>query len=82
MRSLLKLRKHALLLLLSLTMLAACQTMMTPIGGTEKLPVSELVSRVACSAFSPITYAKHDTPETRRQIVGHNAAWGAVCGEE
>ena len=48
-------------------MLSGCQT--TPTGGT----------RVACAAFGPITYADADTPETIDQIVGHNAAWDAIC---
>lgn len=39
----------------------------------------ELAQRkVVCSAFKPITYsAKRDTPETVRQIRGHNAALGS-----
>lgn len=36
---------------------------------------------VACSVFAPITYSrKHDTRETIRQIVGHNAAGAKICG--
>ena len=33
----------------------------------------------ACSAIAPITYSSRDTPETQRQIVGHNAAFATLC---
>jgi hypothetical protein len=33
--------------------------------------------KVVCGSFNPITYsAKHDTPETIRQVRAHNAAYG------
>lgn len=37
---------------------------------------------VACTSFQPITYSRHDTKETRRQIVGHNAAYAAICEDD
>lgn len=52
--------------------LAACQT----------TPSSVQVSDVACTVFSPITYASQDTAPTVRQIRGHNAAWVATCEGE
>ncbi len=33
-----------------------------------------------CRVFGPITSSVQDTAETRRQIVGHNAAGEAACG--
>jgi hypothetical protein len=33
----------------------------------------------ACQAFEPITYSSRDTASTRRQIVGHNSAFDALC---
>lgn len=59
-----------LALLLSVPlMLTACQQT-TRTGGAE----------VLCVGFQPITYADADTRETVRQIIGHNAAWGSLCG--
>lgn len=34
----------------------------------------------SCSSFKPIAMSKLDTEPTRRQIVGHNRAFEAVCG--
>ncbi|MFO0202557.1 MAG: hypothetical protein ACK528_05440, partial [Alphaproteobacteria bacterium] len=34
----------------------------------------------SCSSFKPISMSKLDTTETKRQIVGHNRAFEAVCG--
>ena len=60
------------LLLTSLTSVTGCQTMKTPISGTDE-------PTVACAAFAAISYSRDDTKETRRQIVGHNAAYDALC---
>lgn len=63
-------------LVLSLMLvLAGCATI--PFFGTE--PRVD-VNAVACGAFSPITYSRNDTAETRRQIEQHNASWMALCG--
>ena len=51
-----------------LPLLATCQTT-TPTSAID----------VSCLAYEPIRYSRHDTEETRRQIVEHNAAWDAVC---
>jgi hypothetical protein len=39
-------------------------------------------SGIECLAFRPVTVSKDDalTPETARQILGHNRAFAAVCG--
>ena len=62
------LKPLALVLLLSAPLtLGACQTR-TAIVATE-----------GCQVFRPITYSQQDTRPTVRQIVSHNAAWGAAC---
>ena len=33
----------------------------------------------ACKSFQPIAMSKRDTDETKRQIVGHNRAYEAIC---
>lgn len=59
-----------LLEVLSITMLTACETMQT----------TETITDSSCEAFDTITFsASGDTPETIRQIRGHNAAYRAVC---
>ena len=34
-----------------------------------------------CRSFQPIAMSKRDTDETKRQIVGHNKAYDAICPE-
>ena len=48
--------------------------------------LDELVDRtkvdpalVACKAFAPIYWSERDTDDTVKQILGHNAAWLAIC---
>lgn len=33
----------------------------------------------SCASFKPINMSKQDTTETKRQIVGHNKAYEAIC---
>lgn len=33
----------------------------------------------SCKSFQPIAMSKRDTPETKRQIIGHNRAYEAIC---
>lgn len=61
-----KLGKPGLMLFVAM-MSTGCQTT-TPIEGTE------------CQAFQIITYSSKDTPETVRQVIGHNGAYEALCG--
>lgn len=49
--------------------IAGCTQTTTFTGGTD----------AACLIFQPVTYSTADTPETVRQILGHNAAWGSLC---
>jgi len=36
----------------------------------------------ACLVFEPICASRGDTEDTIKQIIGHNAAFEAVCGIE
>jgi hypothetical protein len=40
----------------------------------------ETTSDVSCLAFRPLRPAMEDTADTKRQILGHNRAFRAVCG--
>lgn len=55
---------------LSCCLLAGCAT------GTV-----ETVTDTSCRIFKPISWSKQDTEATKRQVVGHNRAFSAVCGE-
>ena len=33
----------------------------------------------ACKSFKPIAASKADTAETKRQVIGHNRAYDAIC---
>lgn len=33
----------------------------------------------ACRSFKPIAMSKADTAETKRQVIGHNRAYDAIC---
>ena len=35
----------------------------------------------ACKSFKVIRASKQDTADTRRQVIGHNRAYEAICGE-
>jgi hypothetical protein len=32
-----------------------------------------------CKSFKPITWSRKDTPQTQKEIVGHNRAYDAIC---
>lgn len=53
--------------MLTSSLLAACGT---PIVG---------IADSACSSFKPISMSKADTDPTKRQIIGHNKAFDAIC---
>lgn len=36
----------------------------------------------ACTVFEPICASRADTEDTIKQIIGHNAAFEAMCGVE
>ena len=55
-----------------LMLLAACQTTATRTFETD-------VSQACGGALKPIRYSRDDTRETRRQIVGLNAAIESLC---
>lgn len=60
-------RLKTLAVMLTSSLLAACGT---PIVG---------IADSACSSFKPIAMSKADTEPTKRQIVGHNKAFDAIC---
>lgn len=51
----------------------------TILTGCASAP-SEIKS--ACLVFEPICASRADTEDTIKQIIGHNAAFEAVCGIE
>lgn len=71
-------KRTRLALLLSVTLpLTACQSLTH--GAATDLPPEVDPVAVACQAFKPITYSSRDTSETVVEILGHNAAWEALC---
>lgn len=58
--------KKLVLMLLLILMPVGCVTKNTSVDSS-------------CLVFEPITYSVNDTKETRRQIVGHNAAYDIYC---
>lgn len=40
---------------------------------------SQMVTDSGCKSFRPIAGSKADTTDTKRQIVGHNRAFDAIC---
>lgn len=72
-------KRKRLALLLSVTLpLAACGTI--PSGETD-LPPEVDPSRVACEAFTALTYETNDSEATKAGIIAHNAAFCALCSE-
>ena len=63
-----KLTKPAVLL--SGFLLTACGTNSFEING----PTDS-----ACKSFRPIRASTQDTAETKRQVIGHNKAYDAIC---
>jgi len=74
-------RARLLLAPLCPLILAAC--FLTPSTGMKTIKPNRAqletsTRKVVCGSFKPITYsAKRDTPETVRQVRGHNAALGS-----
>lgn len=69
--------KLAAMLSLSLMLTAGCQTTRTQTSETSQ--IASLTVADFCKAFPNISYSRTDTQETRRQIVGFNAARDALC---
>ena len=38
-----------------------------------------VIADSSCKSFQPISMSKKDTDETKRQIIGHNKAYDAIC---
>jgi len=58
--------KYVLLLLVT-SFIAGCSTSQIEIADS------------ACKSFRPISASKADTEPTKRQVIGHNKAWDAIC---
>ena len=52
--------------LLTLSLLTGCAT-------------NTFVTDASCKAFKPISASKADTESTKRQVIGHNRAYDAIC---
>lgn len=52
--------------LLTLFLLTGCAT-------------NTFVTDASCKAFKPISASKADTEPTKRQVIGHNRAYDAIC---
>ena len=52
--------------LLTISLLTGCAT-------------NSFVTDVSCKAFAPINASKLDTDPTKRQVIGHNRAYTAIC---
>jgi len=63
--------KLGTLLCATLMLVTGCQTTTTPTSAIDK--------RVYCELFPERSYSRHDTEETRRHIVGDNAAKRELC---
>ena len=53
--------------LLTSCLLAGCATSIPEIADSS------------CKSFKPIAMSKQDTEPTKRQVIGHNKAWDAIC---
>lgn len=40
------------------------------------------ISDSSCMSFKPISMSKQDTEPTKRQVIGHNKAWDAICAQK
>jgi hypothetical protein len=60
-------------------MLIAMLTAVTILTGCASAPLG---TDPACLVFEPICASRADTEDTIKQIIGHNAAYEAMCGIE
>lgn len=56
--------------MLSACLLAGCATSIPEIADSS------------CKSFKPISMSKADTEPTKRQVIGHNKAWDAICAAQ
>lgn len=52
--------------LLTLSLLTGCAT-------------NTFVTDASCKVFKPISASNADTDKTKRQVIGHNRAYDAIC---
>ena len=58
---------------------AVILTAVTILTGCASAPLG---TDPACTVFEPICASRADTEDTIKQIIGHNAAFEAMCGIE
>lgn len=49
------------------------------IGATISGCSTTQIADSACRSFKPINWSKNDTSQTKREVVGHNKAYDAIC---
>jgi hypothetical protein len=54
---------------------------MLALAGCRSTGTAATETRLECLAFALIRWSAADTQQTVRQIVEHNAAWDALCGQ-
>ena len=59
------------------TVFALLTLLAVMLNGCAKTSTS--VIDTSCEAFKPISYSSKDTDATVDQVIGHNAAWDALC---
>ncbi len=60
-------------MLLSAFLLTGCATGISGINGPTD---------TSCRSFKPIAASKADTDQTKRQVIGHNKAYDAICADK
>lgn len=75
-------KRLAMLLLLAMPTLTACAQLTSLIPSAETdLPAEVDPAKVACEAFTALTYERGDSEPTKAGIKGHNAAYCSLCSE-
>lgn len=62
--------------------LALMLTLLMPVAGCSTMMGFSVPTRfidTSCQAFKPISWSKHDTAETIREVKSHNAAFVKIC---
>lgn len=57
-------------------MLLASLCLLFPLTGCA---TSTLVTDSSCKSFKPISHSRKDTEQTRREVIGHNKVFDAIC---
>jgi hypothetical protein len=64
-------------------LLGACSTLSTlTLDPTDPKATERAAKALACGAFSPISYSRRDTEQTKVLVQGHNAVYTDLCGHK